>query len=52
MSAAIAKLLPRVSAESVVSIDAFLTIAIFSGLGLLMSVSVLLLDQYIPGEWF
>ncbi len=31
---------------------AFVTIALFSGLGLLLSLSVLILDQYIPGEWF
>jgi len=52
MSAAIARLLPRASATSVANIDAFVTIALFSGLGLLLSLSVLILDQYIPGEWF
>jgi hypothetical protein len=52
MSAAIARLLARASAASVANIDAFVTIALFSGLGLLLSLSVLILDQYIPGEWF
>ena len=52
MSAAIARLLPRASATSVANIDAFVTIALFSGLGLLLSLSVLILDQYMPGEWF
>jgi hypothetical protein len=52
MSAAIARLLPRVSATSVADIDAFVTVTLFSGLGLLLSLSVLILDQYIPGEWF
>jgi hypothetical protein len=52
MNAAIAKLFPRASAQSVADIDTFVTIAIFSGLGLLISLSVLLLDQVIPGEWF
>jgi hypothetical protein len=52
MSAAIARLLARASATSVANIDAFVTIALFSGLGLLLSLSVLILDQYIPGEWF
>jgi hypothetical protein len=32
--------------------DSFVSVAIFSGIGLLVSVSVLLLDKYIPGEWF
>jgi hypothetical protein len=52
MSAAIARLLPRASATSVADIDAFVTVTLFSGLGLLLSLSVLILDQYIPGEWF
>jgi hypothetical protein len=52
MSAAIARILARASATSVANIDAFVTIALFSGLGLLLSLSVLILDQYIPGEWF
>jgi hypothetical protein len=52
MSAAIARLLPRASAESVANIDSFVSIALFSGVGLLLSLSVLIADQYIPGEWF
>jgi hypothetical protein len=52
MTAAIARLLPRASATSIANIDAFITVALFSGLGLLLSLSVLILDQYIPGEWF
>jgi hypothetical protein len=43
---------PRGSATSIADIDSFATIALFSGLGLLLSPSVLILDQYIPGEWF
>jgi hypothetical protein len=52
MSAAIAWLFPRASAISVARIGSFVTIALFSGVGLLVSLSVLILDQYIPGEWF
>jgi hypothetical protein len=52
LNAAIAWLLPRASATSVASIDSFVTVALFSGVGLLISLSVLILDQYIPGEWF
>jgi hypothetical protein len=44
VSAAIARLLPRASATSVANIDVFVTIALFSGLGLLVSLSVLILD--------
>jgi hypothetical protein len=52
MTAAIARLLPRASATSVANVESFVTIALFSGIGLLLSLSVLILDQYIPGEWF
>ena len=52
MSAVIARLLPRASATSVANMDALVQIAIFCGIGLLLSLSVLILEQYIPGEWF
>jgi hypothetical protein len=52
MSAAIARLLPRASATAITTVDTFVTVALFSGIGLLLSLSVLILDQYIPGEWF
>jgi hypothetical protein len=52
MASAIAKLFPRASAQSVEDIDTLVTIAIFSSLGLLISLSVVLLDRATPGEWF
>ena len=52
MNAAIAWLLPRVSAKSVDDIESFIAIALFCGVGLLLSLSVLIAGQYIPGEWF
>jgi hypothetical protein len=52
MTAAIARLVPRASPTSIASIDTFVTVALFSGAGLLLSLAVLILDQYIPGEWF
>jgi hypothetical protein len=52
MTAAIARLLPRASVTSIAHIDTFVTVALFSGAGLLLSLAVLILDQYIPGEWF
>jgi hypothetical protein len=30
----------------------FVTIALFSGLGLLLSLAVLIVDQITPGDWF
>ena len=52
MTAAITRLLPRASATAIAGIESFVTIALFSGIGLLLSLSILILDQYIPGEWF
>ena len=52
MNAAITWLLPRASAKSIVDIESFISIALFCGVGLLLSLSVLIADQYIPGEWF
>jgi hypothetical protein len=52
MTAAIARLLPRASATSIANIDTFVTVALLSGVGLLLSLSVLILDQNIRGEWF
>ena len=52
MNAVIARILPRASAEAVDDIDVSVKIALFSGIGLLLSLSVLILDQYSPGEWF
>jgi hypothetical protein len=52
LSAAIARILPRVSAASVVEIDTFVQVALYSGVGPLLSLSILILDQHIPGEWF
>ena len=52
MNAAIVRLLPRASATLVADIDMLISTAIFCGVGLILSLSVLILDQYIPGEWF
>ena len=52
MNAAITWLLPRASAKSIGDIESFISIALFCGVGLLLSLSVLIADQYIPGEWF
>ena len=52
MSTAIAWLLPRLSTSSVADLDTLVSTALFCGAGLLLSLSVLLLDQHIHGEWF
>jgi hypothetical protein len=52
MNTAIARHLARSYKKTVASFDNVISVAIFSGLGLLISVSVLLLDRYVPGDWF
>jgi hypothetical protein len=52
LSAAIVRILTRASAASVVEIDGFVQVALFSGVGLLMSLSVLILDQQFPANGF
>jgi hypothetical protein len=52
MTAAIARLFPRVSTARVAAIDTFVTLALFSGFGLLLSLIVVIVDQHMPGEWF
>jgi hypothetical protein len=52
MTAAIARLFQRASATSIADIDSFVTVALFSLVGLLLSLVVLILDQNIAGEWF
>jgi hypothetical protein len=46
------RLFPRASADTRVEIETLLTIALFCGAGLLISISTIILDKYIPGEWF
>jgi hypothetical protein len=52
MSTAIAWLFPRMSSSSLADLNTLASIILFCGAGLVLSLSVLLLDQYIPGEWF
>jgi hypothetical protein len=52
MTALAARFFPKASAETVAEFETLVSVALFCGVGLLMSLSVLVLDQYIPGEWF
>ena len=46
------KLVPRVVTRAKVNIDTLIPVAIFCGLGLLVSLCVLLLDIYVPDGCF
>ena len=52
MNTVIAKHLARSSEKAVSSFHGLISVAIFSAVGLLISLSVLLLDRHIPGDWF
>jgi hypothetical protein len=52
MNTAIARYLARSSEKSASRFGDLVSVAIFSGVGLLISLSVLLLDRNIPGDWF
>ena len=52
MTALNATIAAAVSSKTFAKFDNFVSVALFSGIGLLLSVSILLLDKYIPGEWF
>jgi len=52
MNTAVARFLERSTERTTSSFDGLISVVIFSGMGLLISLSVLLLDRYIPGEWF
>jgi hypothetical protein len=52
MNTVVARYLERSSGKTAASFDSLVSVAIFSGIGLLVSLSVLLLDQYSPGDWF
>jgi hypothetical protein len=52
MIALATRLFPRASADTRAEFEALFTIALFCGAGLLISISTIVLDKYIPGEWF
>ena len=52
MNTVIAKHLARSSKKTVPSFQGLIPVTIFSAVGLLISLSVLLLDRHIPGDWF
>ena len=52
MNTVFAKHLVRSSDKAVSSFHGLIPVVIFSAVGLLISLSVLLLDRHIPGDWF
>jgi hypothetical protein len=52
MTALKATVASAISSETRTKFDSLVSVALFSGIGLLLSLSVLILDKYTPGEWF
>lgn len=52
MTTFVARFFPQASTKAAAEFQAFVSVALFSGFGLLISVSILVLDKYIPGDWF
>jgi|tagenome__1003787_1003787.scaffolds.fasta_scaffold19800576_1 hypothetical protein len=52
MTATIIRTIAKGSAKVNSDFETLVTLGLFSGLGLLFSVGVVLLDKYMPGDWF
>jgi len=52
MAATVSKAIPRLSFTSRVIDKSLFPVFVFSGVGLLASLLVVILDQHIPGDWF
>jgi hypothetical protein len=52
MTATIIQTIAKGSAKANSEFETLLTLGFFSGLGLLISVGIIVLDKYMPGEWF
>jgi hypothetical protein len=52
MAALASRFFPNASAETVAEFETLVSVALFCGIGLLVSVGIIVLDQYTPGEWF
>lgn len=50
--AEIAKIAAEPIAKPIVNYGDLFAVAMFSGIGLLLSLAVIILDKYTPGEWF
>jgi hypothetical protein len=52
MTATIIRTIAKGSARVNSDFETLATLGLFSGFGLLISVGVVVLDKYMPGEWF
>ena len=52
MTATIIRTIAKGSAKVNSDFETLVQLGLFSGLGLLISVGVIVLDKFMPGEWF
>jgi len=52
MTEAVVQAIAKGTAKANTDLETLLQLCLFSGLGLLISVGVIVLDKYTPGEWF
>ena len=52
MTAALIKAVAKGAAKNNSKFDTLIQLSLFSGIGLLISVGILVFDKYMPGEWF
>jgi hypothetical protein len=52
MTALATRIFPNASIEAIADLETFLSVSLFCFGGLLMSVSIIVADKYMPGEWF
>ena len=52
MTALALKFFPKATADAIAEFEQLTSVALFCSLGLLVSVTILVIDKYSPGEWF
>jgi hypothetical protein len=52
MGALALRFFPKASDQTLAEFKTLVSISLFCFVGLLASVSVIVLDKYVPGEWF
>ena len=52
MAALANRIFPKASVEAIADFETFLSVSLSCFGGLLMSVSIIVADKYMPGEWF
>lgn len=52
MAALATRIFPRASVQAIADLETILSVSLFCFGGLLVSVSIIVADRYLPGEWF